>query len=125
VNCLSLNTVICKHDTVSCYTIWQTVAIVDTVTHKDKQQFGRQPSQHLTRQYCGHARTSTYISSVSVSLFQIVTLMNLTLRHTVTPKISPVTRHRTDHNKHNDTINLHAQNCCTHKLHTQTHPKIS
>ena len=51
--------------------------------------------------------------------------MNLTLRHTVTPKISSVTRHRTDHNKHNDTINLHAQNCCTHKLHTQTHPKIS
>jgi len=47
------------------------------------------------------------------------------LRHTMTSKISPVTRHRTDNNKHNDTINLHAQNCCTHKLHTQTHPKIS
>ena len=48
-----------------------------------------------------------------------------TLRHTVTPTLSPVTRHRTDHNKHNDTINLHAQNFCTHKLHTQTHPEIS
>jgi len=111
----------CKHGTVSCYTICQIGAIVGTVTHKDKQQFGRQPSQHLTRQYCGHPRTSTHISSVSVSLFQIVTLMNL-LRHTVTPKISPVTRHRTDHNKHNDAINFHAQNYCTHKLHI---PKIS
>jgi len=47
------------------------------------------------------------------------------LRHTVTPKISPVTRHRTYNNKHNETINLHDQSCCTHKLHTQTHPKIS
>jgi len=49
------------------------------------------------------------------------------LRHKVTPKISSVTRHLTspDNNKHNDTINLHAQNCCTHKLHNQTHSKIS
>jgi len=43
----------------------------------------------------------------------------------MTPTLSPVTPHRTDHNKHNDTINLHAQNFCTHKLHNQTHPKIS
>jgi len=31
----------------------------------------------------------------------------------------------TDNNIHNDTVNLHAQNCRTHKLHNQTHPKIS
>ena len=28
-------------------------------------------------------------------------------------------------NKHNKTVNLHAQNCCTQKLQNQTHPKIS
>ena len=33
--------------------------------------------------------------------------------------------HRTNNNKHNDAINLHAQTYCTHKLHNQTHPKIS
>ena len=37
------------------------------------QLFGRQPSQHLTRQYCCHPRT--YINSVSISVFQIVKLM--------------------------------------------------
>jgi len=78
-------------------------------------------------------RSLTNVHQLRLHL-QIVKLDVFTLRHKVTPKItsdsyfvtSPhfTSPHRTD-NKHNDTINLHAQNYCTHKLHTQTHPKIS
>jgi len=32
---------------------------------------------------------------------------------------------RTNNNKHNDTVNLHAQNCCTQNSKNQTRPKIS
>ena len=124
MNCLSLNTVICKHGTVSCYTIWQTRAIVDTATHKKRSSsvVSRANTSHdNTAVTHEHPHTSTPSPSNSSDSSHSMTL----LRHTVTLKISPVTRHRTDNNKHNDTTNLHAQSCCTHKLHTQTRPKIS
>jgi len=138
-NCLSLNTVICRYDTVPWYVIWQSSI----------RRHTRHAAVWLSAKPTLHSTVITYISSVSISI--IVKLDAFTLRHKMT-KISSdqtpplgdskyyVTRLSSPHlsslhlnsllrwtnnNKHNDTINLHAQNCCTHKLHNQTHPKIS
>jgi len=124
VNCLSLNTVICKHNTVSCYTIWQTGAIVDTATHRHAAvRSSAEPTPHTTI-----LRSPTNIYAHQLRLRLTLPTRHtgeLILCHTVTPTLSPVTSHWTDHSKHNDTINLHAQNFCRHKLRIQTHPKIS
>ena len=94
----------------------------------DTQQFGRQPNQRLTRQ-C--ERISAPSPCPNLDTF--------TLRHKMTKKMSSDQTNssllfnslrlnslrRTNNNKHNDTVNLHAQNCCTQNSKNQTHPKIS
>jgi len=105
--------------------VWQTGAIVDTATHSTHS------SLVVSQTNASLDNTNEHLLHLHI---HIVKLDVHKLCHKVTKKYPP-TRHltslrlnslrRTNNNKHNDTVNLHAQNCCTQKLHNQTHPKIS
>ena len=85
----------------------------------DTQQFGRQPNQLLSLSI---TRTSTPSLSPNSQTRCIHTPPQDDQKHHPT-RLSSLhltssiftSLHRTNNNKHNDTVNLHAQNCCTHK----------
>ena len=135
---------ICRYNTVPWYVIWQTGAIVDTATHLTRSSLVvSQTNSSLDNTAVTHELTSTPSPSPNSQTRCIHTPPQddqkyhpIKLQHKVTPKYHPTrlssphltssiftSLHRTNNNKHNDTVNLHAQNCCTHKLHNQTHPK--
>jgi len=103
---------------------WSDCKYGDTL---DTQQFGRQPNQSP------HSTMWTYISSVSIyNLMSSQTLLQDDRKIVIRTQTDVyqlrssslfTSLHRT--NKHNNTVNLHAQNCCTQNSKNQTHPKIS
>ena len=98
--------------------VWQTGAIVDTATHSTRSSLVVSQTNRLTRQYERTSAPSPYSKTWCPQTTPQGDQKNI-LRLVTSPLFVSTlfaSLRRTNNNKHNDTVNLHAQNCCTHKL---------
>jgi len=105
--------------------VWQTAAIVDMATHSIHSSLVVSQTNRLTRQHerisapspCPNLDTFTLRPKMTKKMSSDQTNSSLLFNSLFNSlRLNSLRLSSPDNHKHNDTVNLHAQNCCTQKL---------